>query len=126
MSEYTPWMGHLDKDQHVLGEAVSDYLNTYEFRRELHIDKSISQWLACEHDFDWKYYLQPEGSFWIYPLLKAGGYKILVYSGDTDGAVPTYGTTRWIQDLNWDVKEDWKAWYVHNGNEEDPEELLQV
>lgn len=70
-------------------------------------------------DFDWHIDLQPEGSFWIYPLLKANGYKILVYSGDTDGAVPTYGTQRWINDLNWKVKKDWSPWYSTDGSKED-------
>ena len=127
--EYTPWLPKAKGDPIVLGDSLSDYLNDYEVRRELHVSQrttGIESWLACEHDYNWKYYLQPEGSYWIYPLLKAGGYKVLVYSGDTDGAVPTYGTTRWIQDLNWSVKKDWAPWYVHNGNEEDPEELLQV
>lgn len=34
----------------------------------------------------------------------------MFYSGDTDGAVPTYGSKRWIETLNWDVKKDWRAW----------------
>ena len=38
--------------------------------------------------------------------------KILFYSGDTDGAVPTYGTRRWIQKLNWDVQEAWRPWFT--------------
>lgn len=88
-------------------------------RRELHIPKSIQEWRACEHDFDWHIDLQPEGSFWIYPLLKANGYKVLVYSGDTDGAVPTYGTQRWINELNWPIKKDWSPWYSNEGSKED-------
>ena len=39
-----------------------------------------------------------------------GSIQILIYSGDTDGAVPTYGTERWIKDLNWDVVKDWTPW----------------
>jgi hypothetical protein len=58
------------------------------------------------------YAYQYEGSFWIYKVLKQYGYKILFYSGDTDGAVPTYGTRRWIQMLNWPVKKPWTPWYT--------------
>jgi hypothetical protein len=38
------------------------------------------------------------------------GYKILFYSGDTDGAVPTYGTRRWIKMLNLPIQEKWRPW----------------
>lgn len=93
MSEYTPWLApHLTKNDYRLGDTMTDYLNLYETRRELHIPKEIEPFRVCEADMDWTYKLQPEGSYWLYPLLKANGYKILVYSGDTDGAVPLYGT----------------------------------
>jgi len=32
------------------------------------------------------------------------------YSGDTDGAVPTLGTKKWIKTLNWDIQETWAPW----------------
>ena len=41
----------------------------------------------------------------------------MFYSGDTDGAVPTYGTKRWIKQLNWDVKNDWRTWFA-NGSDQ--------
>jgi serine carboxypeptidase-like clade 1 len=37
-------------------------------------------------------------------------YKILFFSGDTDGAVPTYGSRRWIKKLNPTVIEQWRPW----------------
>jgi hypothetical protein len=49
---------------------------------------------------------------WIYPVLR-NQVRILKYSGDTDGAVPTYGTKEWIQMLNWDVLEAWRPWYTN-------------
>jgi carboxypeptidase C (cathepsin A) len=42
-----------------------------------------------------KYQISLEGSVWIYRALKEK-YKILHYSGTTDGAVPTAGTKKWI------------------------------
>jgi len=38
---------------------------------------------------------------------------MVFYSGDTDGAVPTYGTKRWLQKLNWPLKDhgEWRAWH---------------
>jgi carboxypeptidase C (cathepsin A) len=32
------------------------------------------------------------------------------YSGDTDGAVPTLGTKKWIKTLNWDIQDSWTPW----------------
>lgn len=49
---------------------------------------------------------------WIYKILKQYGYKILFFSGDTDGAVPTFGSRRWLEILNWDVKEAWRSWHT--------------
>ena len=31
----------------------------------------------------------------------------MFYSGDTDGAVPTYGSKRWIKELNWKTVKPW-------------------
>jgi len=36
----------------------------------------------------------------------------LVYSGDTDGAVPTAGTLAWLDIVNWDKTKDWYAFMV--------------
>lgn len=52
-----------------------------------------------------------EASEWIYKLLR-GKYRILFYSGDTDGAVPTHGTYQWMQTLGWDIIEKRRAYYV--------------
>jgi hypothetical protein len=118
VSEFAPWLAPYlsDSNDYRLGDALSTYLNQYEIRREFHIPSTIQQWRACEMDFDFSYKIQVEGSTWIYPLLKANGYKILVYSGDTDGTVPTYGTMQWITGLNWKVEKDWHAWYLSSGS----------
>jgi len=39
--------------------------------------------------------------------------KILFFSGDTDGALPTYGSRRWIQSLNWETTDKWRAWNMN-------------
>jgi carboxypeptidase C (cathepsin A) len=39
---------------------------------------------------------------------------MVFYSGDTDGAVPTYGTKRWLAKLNWPLKTtggQWRTWH---------------
>lgn len=46
--------------------------------------------------------------------MKQYGYKILFFSGDTDGAVPTLGSRRWITGLGWPIKKDgeWQPWLI--------------
>lgn len=39
---------------------------------------------------------------------------MLKYSGDADGAVPTFGTQAWINDLGWDIIEPWRPYYITN------------
>lgn len=37
-------------------------------------------------------------------------YRMLIYSGDTDGCVPEWGTEEWVRELGFGVKKDWRAW----------------
>lgn len=37
---------------------------------------------------------------------------MMFYSGDTDGAVPTYGSKRWIKELNFKRTAEWKSWHT--------------
>jgi carboxypeptidase C (cathepsin A) len=114
MGDYTPWLkSQYGDNSPVLGDAVSDYLNREDVREAFHIPSKIENWEACAGG-DFEYILQKEGSIWIYPLLKANGIKILKFSGDTDGAVPTYGSEQWIRDLGWDVKQEYTPWLIDN------------
>ena len=37
----------------------------------------------------------------------------MFYSGDTDGAVTTYGSKSWIKALGWPVKDAWRPWLTN-------------
>ena len=37
---------------------------------------------------------------------------MLKFSGDTDGAVPTTGTIKWIDSLNRNIVSDWRPYHV--------------
>lgn len=43
----------------------------------------------------------------MYPALLDGGVKVLVYSGNTDAAVPFTDTLRWIIMLDLEIEEKW-------------------
>merc|ERR1712166_479478 len=81
----------------ILGAFVGDYLNRADVRKALNIPTTIPAYEECSSTM--KYTLQKEGSYWIYPILKEK-IRILFYSGDTDGAVPTFESKQWIKDLN--------------------------
>ena len=107
-SEYTPWMKNVDQGP-VMGSYLSEYVNSAELRKDLHIPDYAPTWGMCWNS-SFSYEVTPEASVWIYPILRANGIRIMFYSGDTDGALPTYGTKRWIERLNWDIKKEWRPW----------------
>jgi len=112
-AEYTPWLprtatdGQL-YDMHVEADYLTDYVNRADVRKAFHIPDFAPAWEQCSSKID--YHLQNEASMWIYQVLKGSGIRMMFYSGDTDGAVPTYGSKRWIESLAWETKEDWRPW----------------
>lgn len=115
MSEYTPFARHLTKgsnpdNEPVLGNYVVDYMNTQELRDALHIPSELPAFEQCLEEID--YHVQREGSQWIYPIMKGAGIKMLFFSGDTDGAVPTNGSISWIRSLKWPVTKKWRQWKI--------------
>jgi len=66
----------------------------------------------CSKEVSDSYKLQLEASLWIYKILMQYDYRILFFSGDTDGAVPTYGTRRWIDSLELTISEKWRSWNI--------------
>ena len=58
-----------------------------------------------------EYHCEPEASKWIYKVLK-GKIRMLFYSGDTDGALPTVGSKQWIETLGWKRIEATEQWYL--------------
>ena len=80
----------------ILGDGQSDYLNRADVRLALNIPSYVPAYSQCNDGMYVTYVTYREGSIWIYPILMAYGYKLLHYSGDTDGAIPTLGTRKWI------------------------------
>ena len=108
MAEYTPFASHVvasPAGQQVNGDFLSDYMNREDVRKAFNIPSSVQTWEQCSNTL--RYHVQDEASMWIYRVLQ-GKTKLMFYSGDTDGAITTYGTKRWIKELNWPVKEAWR------------------
>ena len=74
-------------------------MNSDSVRASLNIPADVPAWDLCANI---NYNNALAGSLDIWANMK-GKYRMLKYSGDTDGAVPTFGTRQWINELNWDV-----------------------
>lgn len=120
--DYTPWRFPKDNDESnddpadslppcLYGVPVVDYMNRDDVRRALHIPDGVQDWEMCTSASNWHYIDEPRGSQWAYEEL-AGKIRMLHYSGDTDGSVPTIGTRAWIDSLGWNTTEAWRPFFV--------------
>jgi len=90
-------------------EKATEYLNLPNVQDAIHVKRGIT-WAICTSSIN---YQQVVNSVLpIYRYLIAKRFRILVYSGDTDGAVPYTGTEGWVRSLSLPVKKLWKPWYI--------------
>jgi len=99
--DFTPWLykydglrASLGLEEDPLGPCtfglpMLEWTNSPKIRELLHIPNYAPAWEACTNSVG--YTSGKKASEWIYRELK-GKYRILFYSGDTDGAVPTHGS----------------------------------
>ncbi|TNV78861.1 hypothetical protein FGO68_gene11668 [Halteria grandinella] len=90
-------------------DKVVNYFRDEKVRKALNIPEGAPQWRICQK---LSYQQCDTGSIDIYDEIKER-YRILIFSGNTDGAIPTIGTLNWIQSLNWDVSESWRPYFVN-------------
>jgi cathepsin A (carboxypeptidase C) len=88
------------------GQPIIDYLNRQDVKDALHIPPAAEAWDMCNMEVNLGYERNLTASQWVYSALK-GKYRMLKFSGDIDGAVPTYGTLQWINQLNWKITKKW-------------------
>ena len=89
--------------------TMDSFLHEADVRTALNIPHNVQNFSECTGNPKWQYIVQPEASEWIYTVLQ-NQYRMMHYSGDTDGAVPTFGTKGWIRGLNWPVTKEWSQW----------------
>jgi len=70
----------------IVGDEQQDYFNREDVRQALRIPNSIPFYDQCNAYIGDTYKSQREASVWIWPILKAYGYKLLYFEGDTDGS----------------------------------------
>ena len=74
----------------VNGVGPLSFLNDPNIKKALHVDVNTN-FEMCNDTINEKYVREGGSYQYYYPLIEAG-YKIFVYSGDADGAVPITGT----------------------------------
>lgn len=117
-ADYTPWTKPKSKNPKALkelppctfGSSLLDYMNKKEVREAMHIPDYVQAWDLCKTGI--AYLSEKEASQWIYEYFQNKGIRMLHYSGDTDGAVPTVGTQNWIASLNWETDSQWAPYMV--------------
>lgn len=92
-----------------------EFFNRKDVKAAFNVNSDIL-WQMCSDNVGERYQRDMRGSFYLYPKLLNSGLKILIYSGDTDGAVPYNGTQKWINNLALPVLKPWKSWRVNNSN----------
>ena len=121
-ADYTPWARYRQRRAAknggvgevppcVYGDPLLAWMNQADVRKAMHIPDSYPAWDMCSGTIN--YTPLQIGSQWIYESLK-GQYRMIHFSGDTDGAVPTDGTIAWIETLNRTVKAEMRPYFVKN------------
>jgi hypothetical protein len=69
-------------------------------------------WHVKPHDAtsDMQYTRAPAGDLRSLYKTLAQKYRLLIYSGDSDGCVPHVGTEEWTADLGFEVADEWRPW----------------
>ena len=90
-------------------------------RKALGIPEKVIDYSMCNGDDDFGYDRSTTGTYEIYKkLIPLNRYKIMIYSGDADPAVPYSGTIAWItkirNELKLSTEEYWRTWYTTTTN----------
>lgn len=89
--------------------GTTEYFNRQDVRDALHVNTS-QPWELCTDRI--KYTRGEKASRFHYKNLKEAGIRILHFTGTTDGAVPSLGTRRWIEEDNWTVEKEYSPFYI--------------
>ena len=96
--------------------GIDNYLSNSTIQEAYHISPDAFEWAMCTGSPRVNYTIDyVNGSLYTYRPLINSGIKIMIYSGDVDGAVPTIGTRQWIKKLNIPVLEEYQPWTIEEG-----------
>ena len=94
-------------------EAMMNYFNRDDVKSALHVNMN-KEWELCSLEVSQRYARSYKGSIWTYPTILSSGIRILIFSGDTDMAVPFNGNQAWIKNLKLEVEKSWRQWRAYD------------
>ncbi|GAV75570.1 Peptidase_S10 domain-containing protein, partial [Cephalotus follicularis] len=87
------------------------WANDRTVQEALHIREGTKEdWERCNSSLSYLHDVQTVVPYHRNLIKK--GYRVLVYSGDQDLAIPYVGTQAWIKSLNLTIEDDWAPWFV--------------
>jgi hypothetical protein len=97
--------------------GIDTLLQKPENRKIMGIPDNVPAYSMCNNAEDFQYQRSSEGTYRIYKrLLPLNKYKITIYSGDSDPAVPTSGTLYWMNLIRDELKlatvQYWRPWFT--------------
>eukprot|EP00937_MAST-01D_sp_MAST-1D-sp2_P005437 g5437.t1 len=98
--------------------ALSAYLSRADVQAAMHVLPATgapTPWPAGRSEFPWQYTRTEPDVIAYTPRLLAAGVRVLIYSGDFDGQIPTAGTEAWTRSLGYGVREPWRTWTARPG-----------
>jgi carboxypeptidase C (cathepsin A) len=94
-------------------EPMVNYFNRDDVKSALHV-KMDKEWELCSLEVNSRYERQMKGSIWTYPTILSSGLRVLIFSGDTDMAVPFNGNQAWIKNLKLEIEKPWRQWRAYD------------
>jgi len=98
---------HADPDP-CIDTHMTSYLNQPAVQSAIHAVPTV--WYSCSPYVDYSRDDLLTSMIPVYDSLLNTNLRMLVYSGDVDGIVPTPGTKKWIQSMNMTISETWRYW----------------
>ncbi|XP_031273265.1 serine carboxypeptidase-like 17 [Pistacia vera] len=96
---------------------VYNYYYSYEWANDKTVQRvlgvregTIKDWARCNKSLS--YIKDIPSSLNYHRNLIKRGYRVLIYSGDLDLAIPYVGTETWIKSLNLTIDSGWQPWSV--------------
>eukprot|EP00339_Tiarina_fusa_P010167 CAMPEP_0117023382 /NCGR_PEP_ID=MMETSP0472-20121206/17459_1 /TAXON_ID=693140 ORGANISM="Tiarina fusus, Strain LIS" /NCGR_SAMPLE_ID=MMETSP0472 /ASSEMBLY_ACC=CAM_ASM_000603 /LENGTH=461 /DNA_ID=CAMNT_0004729489 /DNA_START=18 /DNA_END=1403 /DNA_ORIENTATION=+ len=94
-----------------IDDYMTAYLNQPAVQQAIHVNPTNWAYIGkIAYIHEYKYSVVP---LWE-RFISQTSWRILIYSGDVDSAVPTIGTQRWIECLGQPVINPWRPWYYNN------------
>lgn len=94
-------------------DHTTSYLNNKAVRAALHVDDRAAPWSSCSDALNNHYACNDTlaSVVSLYLDLVRNGHRVLIYSGDTDGIVPTLASHRWVNGApGLEQTAAWRSW----------------